>query len=254
MPTRSGPSHLTIPALKRGIIVYAQKGRLRAQVWPRRRGKPKHPHTLYMNAWFKDTMFKLRYVDGLAMDWAIRLTKQTGLYPRDLLTRAMTKGIFLIPDGQGGYLEPKQQGIYAVAFQGTIIRSPLTTSLVGGTNTIVNWNPPALDTVPLWSPSAPSRITIPKGINIVRVEATYRCLNAGNTSSGAYIRMNGSQYFQGNTDAATPTSGSQVTTGPVLVAQGDYFEFAPFVGANRTLDAQYCWMTCEVLDANIPSV
>jgi hypothetical protein len=254
MATRSGPNRRRVPALKRAIMIDTVRGKPRVRIWPRKRGKPKSPATLYMNAWFTDACHKMRYVDGRAMDYAIKATKQTGLYPRDLLMRAATRGLFKIWDPDLGQLLPRPKGLWTVMFQGTILENPPAQNLIGGATTTLTWNAPTIDTYNLWNASQPSRLTIPNGINVINVSFSLQATGGTSFQLDNVVQKNGAAIVVGNAPRASTPNNNNMSTGPLTVASGDFIELAAFVNGTRPINPALTRATLEILDANLPTI
>lgn len=76
------------PAYTGRIIVRSWRGRLIAQAWPRKRGRPKHPAQIRSIEAFRNATYNAQRMDSRSWDVAIRMTRGTPLYPRDVLTAA----------------------------------------------------------------------------------------------------------------------------------------------------------------------
>jgi hypothetical protein len=90
------------PALGGKIIYQTDRGQLKAQSWPRKRGKPKSPITRAQNEWFRQANLLAKYAPSDDQWMSIAVAKGSPWYPRDLLMSAMKGRLFevLIIDGQ----------------------------------------------------------------------------------------------------------------------------------------------------------
>lgn len=233
-------------------MISTWKGKLYVRKWPKKRGKPKSPATKFMNEWFRDAQQKMNYVDGRAMDFAISATKQTGLYPRDLMLRAASKGLFIIDDPERGLLYPRPLGVTSVAFQGASLYRTVNLAVTGGANVYIPWEGALLDSVGLWDPSVPSRLTIPQGVNVVNVTCTG--VVGGTASQSWIVAAQRNHTTNEAVDKATGTTNPAGTavTGPIPVSQGDYFEFFCRAGTTNVVPPDGLRMTLEILDASLP--
>jgi hypothetical protein len=229
------------------------RGKLRVRKWPKKRGKPKSPATQFMNAWFRDAQQKMNYVDGRAMDFAISATRQTGLYPRDLMLRAASRGMFIIDDPERGLLSPRPQGVWTVAFQGLITQLASNLTLPAGVNVTVPWPAPSIDSAAFWDAAQPTRWTIPPGVNIVNLIAGFRQGSSAGGRIAVGFLKNGAFLTSGDNASSTGTRSMSYSTGPITVAPGDYFE-AQFFSSNATsaLAGATSFGSLEVLDASLP--
>jgi len=254
MPTRSGPNRLRYPALRGGVVVDTYRGKVRVRKWPRPRGKRLHPHTAYMNKWFRDACHKIAYADARAVDYAIKATKGTGLYPRDVLMAGMGAGLvnLVLPDGTP--ITHKRQGLHPVAFQGCRLQKTALQNILASTATALVWPLPVIDTAGMFNLGFPTRITIPAGINIVRLTAGCRANVATNTTVNLWIFKNGTTLIAEQNSNAAPWTAAGVDSGPLPVAAGDYFEVFVFLSAIRNIiNGPPTRFSTEILDADYPA-
>jgi len=207
-----------------------------------------------MNRWFRDACFKLKYADPQAIDFAITASKGTGLYPRDLLMAGMGAGLIDLTLPDGTPITYKRQGLHPVAFQGIRLQLAANLNIPASTNTAIVWPLPTFDTAGMFNLGFPARITIPPGINIVRFTAGVRATVGTNTLASLWLRKNGATLIAETGSNTAPWSAVGLDSGPLPVANGDYFEQMIFLSAARTLvagpTARFC---CEILDADYPA-
>lgn len=77
------------------------RGVLRVRAWPKKTGTPKSALQRWWNDWFRQANFLAKYTDGMSAARAIELTKGTGLYPRDIILRAMRGRLLFLTDETG---------------------------------------------------------------------------------------------------------------------------------------------------------
>lgn len=77
------------------------RGVLRVRKWPKKRGTPKSPLQRWWNDWFRQANLLAKYADGMTQARAIALTKGTGLYPRDIILKAMRGRLYIFHDENG---------------------------------------------------------------------------------------------------------------------------------------------------------
>ena len=95
------PARGKFPSFTGRMQVYASRGVLRVAKWPRKRGKPTHPTTLWWNDWFRQANFLAKYADAMSHARAIEMTTGTPLYPRDVLLAAMRGRLYSWVDETG---------------------------------------------------------------------------------------------------------------------------------------------------------
>jgi len=254
MPTRSGPGRLRYPALRGGVVVDTVRGKTRVRKWPRARGKRLHPHTTYMNNWFRDACNKLKYADTRAIDFAIKATKGTGLYPRDVLMAGMGSGLIdlVLPDGTP--ITYKRQGLHPVAFQGCIVPKTANQSVTGGVYTSISWSLPNIDTAGIFNLGIPTRFTVPPGVNIVRAEVQVSCTVAGAVLTAMRLLKNGATTLADNRFGSIERGACSFDSGAIPVQNGDYLEWQVNYASARILQGGLlCRANVEILDADYPA-
>jgi hypothetical protein len=97
----SVPRHRRLPSFTGRVMVDTVRGVLRVRKWPRKRGKPTNPTTLWWNDWFRQANFLAKYADAMSMRRAIEMTEGTPLYPRDVLLSAMRGRLYSWVDDTG---------------------------------------------------------------------------------------------------------------------------------------------------------
>lgn len=230
------------------------RGKLRVRKWPAKRTGRLHPHTAYMNRWFRDACRKLKYADPRAVDFAIKATKGTGLYPRDLLMASMGEGLIDLRLPDGTPITYKRQGLHPVAFQGLITWKNAAQNVAANTQTFLTWPLPQVDTAGMFNLGQPTRITIPPGVNIVAFTGAIFTTNAAALATQIGLRKNGATDWQ-NIRAGTVERGSAIlASGPVPVANGDYFElYCQYTAARTLFSDQQVYFKAEILDADYPA-
>ncbi len=86
---RSIPLAQRLASHRGRTITYTHRGILVTQKWPRKRGTPTSAKQLWWIDWFTQANKLAKYADPMSQVRAIDMTKGTGLYPRDVLLKAM---------------------------------------------------------------------------------------------------------------------------------------------------------------------
>lgn len=110
-------------------------------------------------------------------------------------------------------------------------------------NTSVNtlsWGSARYDTDSFWSGGSPTRLTVPSGVDRVRVNAGFRSTGGAAVGISCFIVKNGSVFmamFSANSGFAN--GGGYCSTGVIDVDAGDYFELQYVQGTatSRTVEA-----------------
>jgi len=207
-----------------------------------------------MNRWFRDATRKIAYADSRAVDFAIQATKGTGLYPRDVLMAGMGAGLVDLIDPVTGPVTYKRQGLYPVSFQGAILPKTANQAIGAGVYTAVTWALPNIDTAGIWNGGVPSRLTIPPGVNVVRVEGQLSCTVATAVLTAVRLLKNGATALADNRYGSIERGACFFDSGAIVVANGDYLEFQVNYAAARTLaGGLLCRANLEILDADYPA-
>jgi len=246
---RSTTGKQRFPALRGRIIVDTWRGKPRIRAWPRKRGKPKSQMVRDQNDWFREANKLVMKAAPSQMSLAISATRNTGLYPRDLMLRAMGVGLVDIVEPDGTLITYRQKFWSPIMFQGVIIRpaSPITP----GVNV---WNTitlplPQLDTAGFWGAGAPTRLTVPTNIEIIEVVCDVKQESTGGPLLAIRIRQNGVTDVAWSQATSSGTVGDHVSTGPLQVVAGDYFEFLVFPTRAGNFPVGPTWFGLHILQA-----
>lgn len=98
---RSIPRKARFPSLRNVVMVDAVRGVLRVRKWPKKRGPPKSTLQKFWIDWFTQANLLAKYTDGATQALAIKLTKGSGLYPRDIILQAMRGRLYTWTDTTG---------------------------------------------------------------------------------------------------------------------------------------------------------
>lgn len=82
-------------------MVDTVRGVLRIRKWPKKRGPPKSEAQKYWVDWFRQANYLAKYVDAATMRRAITITKGSGMYPRDVILKAMRGRLYSWVDQTG---------------------------------------------------------------------------------------------------------------------------------------------------------
>jgi hypothetical protein len=139
-----------------------------------------------------------------------------------------------------------------VAFQGAILELEVNTAQAGGFAAVPVWPMPTVNTAGMFVPSIPDRFTIPPGINIVSLTFNWSRVGASSGQYASFIRKNGSDLLGGANWSNVGTPAMSVTTGPISVSPGDYFQaMLNLIPGPATLLGVQTRFTCEILDASL---
>lgn len=231
MPDRDDPGRLLYPGFTGRIMVDTWRGKVRVRKWPDKRGRPKSEAVRKQNDWFRQANRLASRAPPSQMRSAIEITKNSGLYPRDILMRMMAGNLGDIPLSDGRILTKATKRIDPVSFQGAIQNNTVAQPITANVTTNLLWQLPVFDPLGFWSIAAPNRLTIPENISMIRIDAGARITNGGVGILRVIIRHNGSDIPRGTSGNATH-AGTTVSTGPIPVTPGDYFEL--WLNTNRT--------------------
>jgi len=249
MPVKDDPARLLYPGFTGRVMVDTWRGVVRVRKWPDKRGRPKSAAVRAQNDWFRDANRLASRAPGTQVATAIEITKGSGLYPRDILIRmiAGNLGTILLPDGDT--LTKATKRIEPVSFQGAILNLIAPLSVGAGNTAPITWGLPVFDPLGLWSPGAPTRLTVPANVTIIRVMAGIVYSTGGTSRARHFLKQNGVLVNQ-MASGLWNTVGVNVDSGPLSVVPGDYFEVVPNPSATRTAQAgQVTYFSLEFLTA-----
>jgi len=232
---RADKDRMMLPGTTGKYVAYTWKGRYVVRKWPEKRGYPKDPIQISRVERFADANRLAKYVNGNFWNLAHRLSKGSGLYPRDFLVQAMLTGHADVVRSDGSLITYKEFFLEAEVFQGCTVQRTTGQVITAAGNRVITWQTPIIQTVPIWSAGSPTRLTVPTNVNIVSLILSVTSLAAVNGSQICFIQNQSGVIVaaQSNTQNATVNMGCE--TGPIYVAPGDWFEAYVFWGANGTL-------------------
>ncbi len=93
------------PALTGRLMIDTVRGVLRVRKWPRKRPGKRTAIERFWTDWFVQANKLAKYADGMSQARAIQMTKGSGMYPRDVLLKAMRGRLYTwtTPDGWKWY-------------------------------------------------------------------------------------------------------------------------------------------------------
>lgn len=98
---RSIPRSRKMPSLRNVVMIDTVRGVLRVRKWPKKYGKARSALQQYWIDWFRQANLLAKYADGAQQARAIAMTKGSGLYPRDVMLKAMRGRLYTWADTTG---------------------------------------------------------------------------------------------------------------------------------------------------------
>ena len=142
---------------------------------------------------------------------------------------------------------------YRPSFMGAMAKLDSNISLNTKTTLYVPWQSTLYNTSGFWNPTNPTRLTVPKGVKMVKIAANV--LWAANDTGSRLLRvkqngnyMPGLPYVLKTTKGTAATQGS---SGAIPVKEGDYFELEVRHEAGVEIDFRadpYTWFSIEVVE------
>lgn len=247
MPSKDDPDRLLFPGFTNRVMVDTWRGKVRVRKWPEKRGRPKSAAVRAQNDWFRTANRLASRAPPTQMCAAIAITKNSGLYPRDILMRMMAGNMGPIPRSDGRIITKASKETQPVSFQGTILNYHQNVLFTGNSFVPVVWSLPILDTAGMWSPAAPDDLVIPAGVSIVEVTAGFRFLGGVNTSVTLNLILNGVATVLARSGTFNPP-GITLTSGPQVVTPGDTFKLQAVPALSATSDkGPECFLSIEIL-------
>lgn len=237
MAIRNDPTRQRFPGITDRVIVDTYRGQVRFRSWPRKRGPKATPKQRIWRDWFTDATQSIKYAHSQQVDQAINMAKGTGLYPRDILMKALASGFFDAIDEDGVFIRKRWDFWIPIMFQGVF--SNLTSNLVVPASTLVQvqWPLPVLDTLSFWNAAQPTRFTIPEHVQVVQLNLALMSTATVAGTKVMYVRKNGTTLIARTAWASTSRFSQTMQTSPLVVSQGDYFEAEAYSASGATLQA-----------------
>jgi hypothetical protein len=249
---RSAKDRMMLPGTIDRVVVDTFRGQYRVRKWPKKRGTPTDPVQLERIRRFAEANKLAKFVQGAIWIKAMKQAAGTGLYPRDVLVQAMLTGQADIAEANGDLISYKRWYLEAAVFQGARVERLSNNAYVATAAASVSWQTPVIQTVPIWSVGQPTRLTVPTGVNIVRISLATRATAVISGWIQAGIRKNGVDAVAATNFVSSNTFGANCDTGPIYVAPGDYFEARIQGQVNYTLGATpQTFFAMEILGTTI---
>ena len=83
------------------VMVDTVRGVLRVRRWPKKRGTPRSASQRWWNDWFRQANLLAKYADANSQVRAKEMTEGSGMYPRDVLLKAMRGRLYFWVDDTG---------------------------------------------------------------------------------------------------------------------------------------------------------
>jgi len=234
---RSARDKMMLPGAFGNYIVDTWRGQYRVRKWPKKRGTPTDPVQLSRIARFADANRLAKFVNGNFWNLAHRVTKGTGLYPRDILVQAMLAGQYDIAHADGRLITYKQFFLESAVFQGCTVERTSGQAIAATTETAIIWQAPIIQTVPIWDAGTPTRLTVPTGVDMVRMTASVRSVASVTTPHFVIIRNQASQIVAALSVGYTGSVNLTTLSAPLSVTPGDWFDCRVYWGGAGTVQA-----------------
>jgi len=234
------------------LVLRVSRGKLVAQAWPKKRGNQQTDFQRQTVKNFVDAQFLAKHGDPGQWLVAMEATKKTGLYPRDLLTRAITVGIQDVIFEDGTELNRCQPKYEIPMFQGCRVHRTSSVSLTSGAARTITWQASLLNPLGMWDVGDPTRITIPPGANVASF--FFQCAPSTNENADvSYIIRNESTsttygFAVFGRTSLTYGLGALCSTGPVPVVAGQNWIAQINPGVTRSFQGSQSamWFSCEL--------
>ncbi len=168
------------------IMVDTVRGVLRVRKWPRKRGTPKSESQRWWNDWFRQANLLTKYVDAATQRKAIELTANTGMYPRDIILKAMRGRLYIWQDQTGKVWYP-MAGIQDISESLDVLAQNIGSVLVRATDRWRSAVPGTVgDVLTYQGDEAPASWEGPAATGVVTVELAESPISPDN-STDIYI-------------------------------------------------------------------
>lgn len=160
--TGSIPRKQRLASYRGRVMIDTVRGVLRVRKWPKKRGTPKSPLQRWWIDWFRQANLLAKYADGMAQARAIAMTKGSGLYPRDVMLKAMRGRLYIWADENGKVWYPmaavqdisESLDVLAQSIGSVLVRATdrWRAPPAGAVDDVLTYKGPA--TSPIWAPPA----------------------------------------------------------------------------------------------------
>ena len=226
---RSQTGKQRYPSLQGRVIYDTYRGQQRVRSWPRPRGPSPLEQQQIQTEWFKAANLLAVKAAPSQMAVAVESTRNLGLYPRDVIIRAMGAGLIDIIEPDGSLIQYRQDRLDKVIFQGAVLELDVDQAIPANTVTTVSFPLPVIDTASFWDVTSPGRLTIPEGVTLVEVGCRTLQLTTKTGQLILLLNWNGIEFAR-QAIGGTMWHGEVLKTGPLPVVEGDYFQFKLFMG------------------------
>jgi len=209
------------------MLLRTWKGKIVAQAWPKKRGNNQTPWQRRCVANFVRAQAIAKQSDPQMWLLAMEMAKRTGLYPRDILTKAILTGMLDLRQEDGTLVgrSPAKQEIEL--FQGARVHRTSNLTLTAATPLIVTWQATLLNPLLLWDVAAPTLLEIPDGCNVARLTSSITM----DANAGGYVQAlirrssDGATFAQANWSSSTASQQPTLfcDTGPIPVIAGEKY-------------------------------
>jgi len=232
---RTTPDRQRFPGVGGALVIDTWRGKVRVRKWPEKRGPGGSQAQLAQRAWFRDVNELAKRAETGQQALAIHMTRNSGLYPRDLLLKIMSTGLYDLTTDEGVFITSRRKTLEEKVFNGAILHQNAPLAITGGGVRKISWPLPVWNNPVFWDVTNPQRLTIPNGVKIVQIGFGMHVGPSGTFTFSQRIVDRNNQFvaFTDNTESG-PT-GETLLTAPLVVSPGDFFTAEVFFTVNRTI-------------------
>jgi len=130
-----------------------------------------------------------------------------------------------------------------IEFRGALVT--LTSApLVVATAEEIEWETAEYDTDALWTAASPTRLTVPRGVRLVRLFGAV--VQTAAVKNEVFLLKNSSAVFAGAAVGEIEDLGTSFQTPVLKVLPGDYFEVSVDPASSVSLAVQRTWFAMEI--------
>lgn len=231
-------------------MVDTVNGKVRLRAWPKKRGPNIPEQTRLQVTRFQEATKLIKQIKGGVMNKFIDATKQTSLYPRDLAMKLMLAPPVVMELDNGYPMQFARPILEPAVFQGFRLQLDANMAVPANTLKDVIWPAPILDTAGMFSAGSPTIVTIPNGVTVMEFVASYATTNVASTARGIYVRRLAPSELIIAFRSATGAQADNLTTGPVVVDEGETYAMTLFWINSGTATAPRTFFTGTILQAD----
>jgi len=204
-----------------------------------------------MNEWFRYANYFAKQAEPGLIILAQALALGTGLYPRDILIKAIAGTLYEIQLPDGSIIAYRPTQVEPTMWNGIKLSRTTNLPIASSTFTFIPWQSLDLDQGLIWNPLDPNFIIIPDEVAVVEITAGVVCANASARAMGLEVVRSDGVIIASNSNSSMIDQAGCLTTGPIPVVIGERYGVRVwFSGTVTVLPRSQTFVSATVLGTN----